>query len=197
MKILAFVDLHGSITSLRKIIRQAKKPDIDIIVNAGDHTIFSEKHRFILRELNKIKKPVLIIHGNHESEKETRKLCKTIKNCIFIHNKLYKKNNCVFFGWGGGGFSLIDREFEKAARKFKKQFKNKKIILITHAPPYKTKVDGILKEHAGNKSIRNFIIKQKPILNITGHLHENAGKTDKLARTKIINPGPKGKVLEI
>jgi len=197
MKILAFVDLHSSLSILKRIIRRAKKQDISIIVNAGDHTIFGEKHRFILRELNKIKKPVLVIHGNHETEKETRNLCKSLKHCIFIHNKLFKKNNYVFFGWGGGGFSLIDRNFEKAVKKFKKQFKNKQVILITHAPPYKTKVDEILKEHAGNKSIREFIIKNKPVFSITGHIHENAGKQDKLGKTTIINPGPKGKVIEI
>lgn len=197
MKILAFVDLHGSITTLRRIVKRAKKPDISIIVNAGDYTLFGEKHLFIIRELNKIKKPVLIIHGNHESEKEARRLCKPLKNCIFIHNKLFKKNNYIFFGWGDGGFSLIDRDFEKAAKKFKKQFKNKKLILVTHAPPYKTKVDEILKEHAGNKSIRNFIIKNNPILAVTGHIHENAGRKDKIRKTTIINPGPNGKVIEI
>jgi len=198
MKILAFVDLHGSTASLRKIIKRAKKPDIKIIINAGDHTLFNEKHRLILKELNKIGKPVLIVHGNHESEKQTRNLCKEFKNCIFIHNKLYKKNSYVFFGWGGGGFSLIDREFEKAEKKFRKQFKNKKLILITHAPPYKTKVDELFqKEHAGNKSIKNFIIKYKPVLAITGHLHENAGKQDKIGKTIVINPGPRGKILEI
>lgn len=197
MKLLAFVDLHGSIATLRKIIKRAKKPDIDIIINAGDHTIFGEKHYSILRELNKIKKPVLIVHGNHETEKEIRKFCKILKNCISIHNKTFKKNNYIFFGWGGGGFSLIDKGFEKAARKFRKQFKNKKIILITHAPPYKTKVDKIMNQYAGNKSIRKFITKQRPILVICGHLHENSGKTDKLYKTKIINPGPRGKILEI
>lgn len=197
MKILAFVDLHGSITTLRKIIKRAKKPDIDIVINAGDHTIFGERQAFILRELNKIKKPVLIIHGNHESETSVRKLCKRMKNCIFIHDKVFRKNNHIFFGWGSGGFSLIDRSFEKSAKKHRNQFKNKKMILITHAPPYKTKIDKIMEEHCGNKSIRKFIIKQRPVLAVSGHLHENSGKQCKLGRTRIINPGPKGKILEI
>ena len=197
MKILAFVDLHGSMSILRKIISRAKKPDIGLIINAGDYTIFGDRHRHILKELNKVNKPVLVIHGNHESESKARKYCRALKNCIFIHNKVYKKNNYVFFAWGGGGFSLTDREFEKAARKFREQFKNRKIILITHAPPYKTRIDEIYKEHAGNKSIKNFIIKYKPVLAVSGHLHENAGRQDKLGKTIIINPGPRGKVLEI
>ncbi len=199
IKILALVDLHGSITTLRKIIRRAKKQDIDIIIDAGDNTIFGEKQYFILRELNKIKKPVLIIHGNHETERATKKLCKRLKNCIFLHNKIYRKNNCIFFGWGGGGFSLIDKELEKAEKRLKKQFnKKKKLIFVTHAPPYKTKLDMLLEgQHAGNKSIRRFITRQHPVLAVCGHFHENAGKTSKLSKTKIVNPGPKGKVLEI
>lgn len=197
MKLLAFVDIHGNMAALRRIIRRAKKPDINLVVNCGDHTIFGEKHRLILKKLNKIKKPVLIIHGNHESEAETRRLCTTFRNCIFIHNRIFKKNNSIFLGWGGGGFSLVDKEFERAVKKFRKDFKNKKVILVTHAPPYRTKVDRIMNSHAGNKSIRNIIISKKPALVICGHLHENAGRHDKLGRTIIINPGPKGKVIEI
>ena len=198
MKLLAFVDLHGSMSTLRKIIRRAKKPDIDIIINAGDHTIFGEKFNQIMRELNKIKKPVLTIHGNHETEKEIASAAKRYKNIINLHKRHYKKNSYLFLGWGGGGFSLVDKDFEKTAKKFKKLLKNKKkIILVTHAPPYGTEIDKIMKEHCGNKSIRKFITKHHPILAISGHLHENAGKTDKLARTKLINPGPRGKVLQV
>ena len=78
-----------------------------------------------------------------------------------------------------------------------KNNKDKKIILLTHAPPYRTKLDKLGRNYAGNKSFRNFIEKYKIDLHICGHLHENFGKEDKIKNTKIINPGPFGKIVEI
>ena len=96
---------------------------------------------------------------------------------------------------------MIDREFEKTSKtKFNKiigKNKDKKIILVTHAPPYKTNVDRIAGGHCGNKSIRHFIDKNKIDLVVCGHLHENFGKEDKIKKTRIINPGPFGKIVEI
>jgi len=78
-----------------------------------------------------------------------------------------------------------------------KKNKGKKIILVTHAPPYRTNLDNIEGDSCGNKAIRNFIDKVKPDLVISGHLHENAGKGDKIKNTRLINPGPFGKIIVI
>jgi len=197
MRMLAFVDLHGNRSALRKIIRTAIKKSIDIIVCAGDFTIFGQAQEFILSKLNSIGKPVLIIHGNHEDETALRKACKRFSNCYFIHKTGFRKNSYLFVGWGGGGFSFRDKEFERYSNKFKKIIKdNDKVVLVTHAPPYKTRIDQIGKEHAGNKSIRRFIEKIKPELAVSGHLHECAGE-DNIGKTKVVNPGYKGKVIII
>jgi len=196
MKILVFADMHGNKKALKDIILRAKKKDVDLIVNAGDFSIFGDEQEKILSKLNKIEKPILIIHGNHEDDSELRKICKKLKHCYFIHNKKFKKNNHVFIGWGGGGFSFRDRGFEKNITKFKKWSKDNKVVLVTHAPPYKTKVDKIHKEHAGCKSIRKFIESVKPELTVCGHLHECKGE-DKIKGSLVINPGYKGKVVEI
>ena len=107
----------------------------------------------------------------------------------------------MFLGYGGGGFSQRDKEFEHLAKtKFNdaiKSNKDKKIILVTHAPPYGTKVDLIVGEHCGNKTFRDFIIKNKVDLHICGHLHENFDKKDNLKKTLIVNPGPYGRIIKL
>lgn len=199
MKILAFVDMHGSLTALKKIEKQAKKADL--IICAGDLTIFGQGANHFLERLNKLNKPVLMIHGNHEDEDELEKLCSKFKNISFLHARGYKEGEYFFLGYGGGGFSMRDKGFEKLSKQFEKEIKelgNPKVVLITHAPPYKTKIDMIMKEPCGNKSIKNFIKKVHPIvLVVSGHLHENAGKEDTLGKTRIINPGPYGKIISI
>ena len=201
MRILSFVDMHGSHKALKKIKKKSKKADL--IVCAGDLTIFENNLDKLLFQLNKLKKTCLIIPGNHESDEDLKQLAKMSDNISDIHEKGFVKNNHLFLGYGGGGFSMNDKHFKKIAKKSKKKIKkfrkinNKKIILVTHAPPYKTKIDKIMDEHCGNKDIRKFIDKIKPDLVISGHLHENAGKEDKIKNTKIINPGPFGKIISI
>lgn len=196
MKALIFVDMHGNKSALKRIISRAKKKYIDLVICAGDFTIFGESQDLILSRLNKIGKPVLFVHGNHEESGGLRKSCGLFKNCYFIHNRKFRRNNYLFIGWGGGGFAFKDKGLEKNVKKFKRWIKKAdKVVFVTHAPPYKTKVDKIFKEHAGNKSIRRFIESAKLEWNVCGHLHETAGKQDRIGKTKIINPGYKGKVI--
>lgn len=192
MKILAFVDMHGNLSALKQI--EAKAKEADLVICAGDFTVFEQFIDIIMKRFSKIKKPVLIIHGNHESASVVKAYCSLYKNLIFLHKKSVSIKNYTFIGYGGGGFTAIDKGFEKWANKIK--IKDKKVILVTHAPPYNTKIDTINKEPCGNKSIRRFIEKAKPILAVSGHLHECKGQ-DKLNKTLLINPGPSGKIITI
>ncbi|MBW2976746.1 metallophosphoesterase [Candidatus Woesearchaeota archaeon] len=200
MKILAFTDLHLSSYGFKKIKAKVKKQAPDLLISAGDISIFEHGLDFVFKKLNKLKKKTLLIHGNHETEKAMRKLCRKYKNLIFIHKKHYEQDNCVFLGYGSSGFSLIEPGFYKIGEQFKKTIKKsrgKKIIFVTHAPPYKTRVDLVAGRHCGNKTLRSFIIKNKVDLNIYGHLHENFWKKDKIRKTEVINPGPYGKIIKI
>ena len=84
-------------------------------------------------------------------------------------------------------------------RKFKLKGK-KKIVLVTHAPPFNTKIDYLAysKMHAGNKSFTNFIKSKKNVIfSISGHLHETEGKKDKLNNAVLVNPGAMGRIYYI
>lgn len=197
MRILAFTDPHGSKRAFFTIRKKAKKADI--VICAGDFTMFSYGIFFILKFMNKFNKPVLLVHGNHEDEKVLRKLSGRFKNIFFIHKGSLSLNNILFLGYGGGGFSIADKGFIRIEKRFEKKIKRHKgkVILITHAPPYKTRLDKVLDQHCGSKSITNFIKKTKPDICICGHLHENNNKHDFIRKTLIINPGPYGKMIKI
>ncbi|MDP3765219.1 MAG: metallophosphoesterase, partial [Nanoarchaeota archaeon] len=164
MKLLAFTDMHLSSYAFKKIKSKAKRQKPDLLVCAGDVSIFEHGLGLILNKLSKFNKKTLILHGNHETGSVLKKLCSKHKNIIFMHKQQYIQNNCIFLGYGGGGFSLTEPEFCKTGKKFEKIIKhnnNKKIIFITHAPPYKTKLDLVAGSHCGNKTFRNFILKNK------------------------------------
>lgn len=197
MKILAFADTHGNHTAFKKLKRKAEK--VDIIVCAGDLTMFSHNMFYFMQQLDSLGKPVFIIHGNHEADAEMRALAKLLTNIHVIHNLVYKIENYIFFGWGGGGFAIKDDRFEKAAEnKFRKYCtKDYKTILVTHAPPYGTKLDVVYFDHVGNKSIFSFIYKHQPTIALCGHIHECAKRKDMIKKTEIVSGGADGMIVEI
>ena len=200
MKLLTFVDTHTSVRALQRIIKKARKENPDLILCAGDISIFERGIGYILFYLNKLKKPVLIVNGNHERGSFMRRVCKSFQNITFIHKKYYKNGNIIVLGYGGGGFGLRDAKFTKTAKNFREVIKkneDKKIILLIHGPPYGTKVDKIAGQYSGNKDITDFIKNNKIDYVICGHLHENFGKRDKIKKTIVINQGPYGKIIKL
>ncbi len=200
MKLLAFTDLHLSSVAFKKIKSKVKRQNPDLLISAGDLTIFEHGLDFILNKLNSFNVKTLLIHGNHETASVMKRLCKKYKNMVFMHKKQYTYNGHIFLGYGGGGFSIIEPSFYNTGKKFQsiiKKSKGKKIIFITHAPPYKTKLDLMVGSHCGNKTFRNFVNKNKVDLYICGHLHENFGKKGNIKKTHVLNPGPYGKIIRI
>lgn len=200
MKILAFTDTHLSPYAFKKIKSKVKRQNPDLLICAGDISIFEHGLSIILSKLNQLNKKILIIHGNHETGALLKKLCKKYDNLVFINKTYYRLNGNIFLGYGGGGFSLTEPEFYSTGKKFEKIIKNnknKKIVFITHAPPYRTNLDLIVSSHCGNKTFKNFVLKNKIDLYICGHLHENFGKKGRIRKTEIINPGMYGKIINI
>ena len=197
MKLLCFVDLHGDKPLLNKLIKRAKEPDIDLVVMAGDLTVFESGLRYFLRKLNGIKKKILVLHGNHEGYNVFKKMTKEYEYCLDLHKQGMKIEDYIFLGYGGGGFALEDSEFRKVARQWYGKYQKEKVILITHGPPFGTDLDRLGKRHVGNKDYRKFIERIKPKLVICGHLHENVGLKDKIKGVQIIHPGWEGMVVDL
>jgi len=197
MKVLCFVDLHGDKPLLKKLIKRAKDPDIDLVLMAGDLTNFEDGLRYFLKKLNSIGKKVLVIPGNHEGEDVLKKLVGDYDNLVDIHKRVVRVEDYVILGYGGGGFSLEDPVFRKIARKWYGEYQRDKVVLMLHGPPFGTDLDKLGKRHVGNKDYRKFIERLKPKLVICGHLHENAGLKDKIGESQIIHPGWEGMVVEL
>jgi len=196
MRILAVVDIHGSRAAMKEVLKKAEKADV--IVSAGDISIFGGDLDNLHADLNSSGKPVIVVHGNHETSAETEQSCSMFKNLHFIHRNHIQIDDVFFLGYGGGGFSRRDSGFEALAKGFAEEAtRHKKVVLVLHGPPYGTTLDRLGKDHHGNKSFTDFINTSKLDLVICGHLHETAGKEDTLNDAKLINPGPKGKILEI
>jgi len=199
MKFLAFVDLHQDFNDLELIRLKIEDTDPDFIICAGDFTIFGNELTGILSVLETLGKPIYIIHGNHEVESELRIACSNFKSIHFSHKKIVQIKDFTFVFYGGGGFSTKEPSFSKFINKNKGIIQSaKNLFLITHAPPYNTCLDEISSEvHVGVSDFRKFIETYKPILAISGHIHESYKKQEFIGPTLVINPGWDGEVFEI
>lgn len=198
MKVLAFVDSHGWFDILDSIHEKVVKENIELVLCAGDVSVFSRDIKLILDRMNELGCKVLLIPGNHEEPSHLEKLCRDYENIIYLHQGSYVWGNYFFFGYGGGGFSKRDERFARIAKKVEKDIEDgMKLVLLLHGPPYGTKLDLVMDDHVGNQDYTDFIKRAKPELVVCGHLHENSEKQDRIGNSKIINPGPDGKVLDI
>ena len=211
MKILAFTDIHGSIKHsgyiaphetlkiLDNFKKEVKEQKIGLIVCTGDFTLFGDHIELLIKKIASLGAEVLLIHGNHEDETDMKILTKRYPNIEFLHKKMKKIGDYVFIGYGGGGFSRRDPEFVAAMKKLtSKLSKNDKIILLTHGPPYGTKIDYLPGYgHVGSQDYREFIEKHNVVIALSGHIHEGFGKHEKIKNALVMDPGPMGKIIEL
>ena len=199
MNVLAFSDLHGDIHAAKVIVEKIKK--VDVAIFCGDFSTFNngiDQVADAIGEANNL----LVIPGNHEVDEKVKNVCQ-IYNWIFLHGRIWNRNEYNFCGCGGSSPTPFNTPFEFSEDELSKilqEFQNidDNIILITHCPPFGTSLDKTSSgEHAGSKAIRKFIEKKQPLLNICGHIHENSDKEDRIKDTQIICVGKRGTTIDL
>ncbi|MBI4145169.1 metallophosphoesterase [Candidatus Woesearchaeota archaeon] len=197
MKILAFSDLHANLTAMKRLEQTIKKEHPDLLINLGDFTVFEQHIEDVCKRLAKLHKSQLVLHGNHEEESTVAALAKR-HGWTFCHKRTVRFGDVLFVGHGGGGFSFTEPDFARWIKTVPAAKLAKKVVLLTHQPPYGTVLDHIWGDHVGNKSYSDFIKQRKNVvLALSGHIHETAGKTGTVNKAKLVNPGPFGKVINL
>lgn len=195
MLLLACTDLHHSHAALNQIKKKARR--VDAIACAGDISIFENGLTEMLAGFNALNLPVILIPGNHETPDSIAEHSAAHERIFPIHSTALSMDAIVFLGHGGGGFSERSGSFTRVAQQFAQEIaRHDRSVLIVHQPPFGTKLDAVYGNSAGNKDYRLFIEQHKPDLVICGHIHENAGKSDHIGTSLIINPGPEGMIID-
>jgi len=197
-KILAIGDIHGDTGLAKKLAERAKKENVDFVIFAGDLTFAEQSTKNIIGPFAKAKKKILILHGNHESLATADFLSEMYAPYARnLHSYSVKHKDLGIFGAGGAtGFNISEKEIFKVLEKGNKKVKDsKKKIMITHMHAAKTKSE--FSGWPGSASIRKAVEKFKPDLFIHSHIHEAEGIEDKIGKTRILNVGRRGKIIEI
>ncbi|NQV08868.1 metallophosphoesterase [Candidatus Woesearchaeota archaeon] len=200
MKVLAFGDIHGDSKLAERLADKAVKEKADLVIMCGDLTYFEESTDNIVGPFVKRKKKVILIPGNHESVATADFLADMygVKN---LHGYSIKCKDVGFFGCGGaniGPHILPEKEiFELLEHGYNGLKGSKKKILVSHVHPSETKMEKFTDFFPGSTGLKKAIDKFKPDIVLCSHVHEAEGIEEKIGKTKIINVGKSGKIINI
>ncbi|MCX8159116.1 MAG: metallophosphoesterase family protein [Candidatus Pacearchaeota archaeon] len=197
LKILAASDIHGESKIAKALAEKAEKEKVDLVVLCGDITGFEETTNIIKPFKDKNQK-LIIIPGNHDSF-ATADFLAELYNVKNIHGYSVKYENIGIFGAGGadiGPGTISEKELFETLKKAHSSLKGiEKKIMITHMHPSKSLSE--FSGFPGSKAITKAISQFKPNILIHGHIHEGEGIEEIIGKTRIINVGKKGTIIEI
>lgn len=197
MKIQIFSDIHGDLKSLERAIAQP----VDIHIAAGDLSTFRRGLDRCGAILQKHGERVWVLPGNHETAEDTRDFCARFGLTDF-HRQVRQLGSTQ---WAGLGYSnptpfntpgeYTEEEIANALAAFNGIAP---LYLVVHFPPYGTKLDEFAPgKHAGSRALREWVEREQPEMLFCGHIHECAGKSDQLGRTRCFNVGKAGYLLDL
>lgn len=207
MRILSAGDLHGDIGIVKKLADRAEKENVDLVILAGDLTEGDEKTDNLIGPFLKKHKKVFIVPGNHESLATADFLAQFygIKNLhgysVMIPDAKHPQKNIGVFGCSGvnlGIHQISDKEAYDLLKKGHDYIKDAQIkIMVSHVHPANSKIEKFTQFFEGSKAVRRAIDKFQPDIMICSHVHEAEGLEEKIGKTRVINVGPNGKIIEI
>ncbi len=193
LKILAAGDLHGSLDIAKKLSAKGKKEKVDLVVLAGDIYGYDEGGPGILKPFRDAGQKVVFVPGNCDFDEEHEMLRREGKS---IHNYYVTYGGVGIAGIGSPDWklSLDDSDLNEIKKNFE-MMKPAKRILVSHlhAEGTKAELSGIPGDEILRKAVKDF----KPDLLISAHIHESEGIEDKIGKTRVVQVGRKGKILEI
>ena len=190
MKIIVLADIHNGLGYLADAAADLKAADLILI--AGDITDFGgpKQAKLIINQLRNCNQNILAITGNCDRPEVGAYLA---GEGINIHSNCIEFDGINFVGLAGSidasrpqlGNSL-EEHFANTLTEIEKQTAgDDPFVLVTHQPASQTAVES---RGGGSDAIREFIERRQPILAISGHIHEAAGK-DTVGNCTLVNPG--------
>ena len=199
MRILAAADIHGDSKRFKKLAEQADREDVDLVILCGDNLGWFETKNLIKPFKDKNKR-VLLVPGNWDSFAATDVVAQVygVRN---IHGYSVQYEGIGFFGAGGapgspGDGQITETELMESLEKAHAGLKGiEKKVMITHMHPKGSKSE--FSGFDGSESVRKAVEKFKPDFLLHGHIHEASGMEEMIGKTRVVNVGREGKVIEI
>jgi Icc-related predicted phosphoesterase len=200
-KVLIFSDIHNDVRALERLM----STPADAYFCAGDLVSWARGLDKMGEQMKRLTgtgpSRVYVMPGNHESARQIEDFC-TRFGFTGFHGKTAKIEGVRIAGLGYSTITPFDTpgEYteEQLAEHLAKFADFNPQILICHSPPLNTPLDRIREGlHAGSRSVREFIEKHQPEYFACGHIHEAEGVEIQMGKTRAMNVGKKGWLVEV
>ena len=198
MKILALSDIHGDRNFIKEMAQKGAKEQVDLVILAGDLVDDDGSIDGLIGPFKEKGLEVAILPGNHEGLAEIGAMVDTygVQN---LHGYVIKKGDIGIFGCGYadvGVHQLTEEQFFATLKRTHDSLIDvKKKIMVTHIQPSGSIIGlGIF---PGSSGVRKAIEELQPDIHICGHIHETHGIEEMIGKTRVINVGKKGKIIDI
>lgn len=214
MRILVFSDGHGHVPSLDALAE--REPAADLVLYGGDFAALGSPESGLpyLERLAAHYDKVFAVTGNSDDPLFRGTL---EEYDVSVEGSLSYFSGLMFTGSGGSSHFMDDTPNERTDEELMSDLSMadgvgdvpdadsgdspdstaapgsaepwNNLVVIAHNPPKDTAVDRITSGvHVGSPLIRDFIERRKPLLVVSGHIHESFA-VDTLGPTTIVNPG--------
>jgi Icc-related predicted phosphoesterase len=195
MKVVALVDIHGSVDKVKALKKKFEGQDIDLVLCMGDLT--NEGSLKVVKEIVEdlsFGKKLLIVPGNMDNQAVLDYL---EQEKVLLHKNSVKLEGLSFVGLGGAlpkntwyKLNIGELEVKKVLTALLEGQTN--VVLLTHSPPYGVGIDECDAGYGlGSRKLFELIEKYQPLIHLCGHAHDSKGEA-RIKETVSINIGPLG-----
>ncbi|MBN2566914.1 metallophosphoesterase [Candidatus Woesearchaeota archaeon] len=200
MRILAAGDIHGDTGLAKRLAEKAEKEKVDLVVLCGDLTSFERSTKGIIGPFVKRNQKVVLIPGNHESF-ATADFLAELYGATNLHGYSIKAKDVGLFGCGGANIGINQLREDEIYKVLSYGYGGirdmKRKIMVTHVHPSESIMEKFTSFFPGSKGVRKAIDTFKPDILLCSHVHEAEGIEEKIGRTRVINVGKEGKVIDL
>jgi Icc-related predicted phosphoesterase len=194
---LIFSDIHNDARALEKLMAT----EADAYFAAGDLVSWARGLDKMAEILKRRVGRMYVMPGNHESESDIAGFCAR-NGFVNFHGAMAEIGGVRFAGLGYSTVTPFNTPGEytedQIATHLEKFVEWKPQVLICHSPPLGTALDRIREGlHGGSRAVREYIDEHQPAHFFCGHIHEAEGAVIQMGKTRAMNVGKQGWLLEI
>jgi len=202
MRCLAVSDIHCDLDAARRVVDEAV--GADVVLAAGD---FANQHRGledVIDVLRAIETPTVLVPGNNERPEDLRRACERWGSAQVLHGEVaqgLRIEGRHVFGLGAGvpvtpfgswSFDLTEDEARDLLTECPEG-----ALIVSHSPPKGHADATSAGEHVGSEALLEAIEAKRPPLVVCGHVHDAWEVESVVSETRIINVGPRCRMLEM
>jgi len=201
IRFLATGDIHSDKKLLKNIEKYTDFSKIDYILFTGD---LSDKKNDFKQIISTFKnKPILMVHGNHETKKQLKILESKYNIHLIPKQEKQIHKNLIIFGPENINLGPIGKTEEKILEELIKRYEKikdvKTKIFLSHIPADNTLIGDaspFFPMIGGSLAIKTFLDNFKLDLTLVGHIHEASGLEEIVNKNKIINVARTSRIIE-